>query len=704
MHARGPAGGRARTGAALDVDLDVSARQTEPGQDQGDRSADEHAHGHDAAHEEGEKADDGSEKEAKQAHADNIPDGSGSVARLAQDASCRAVSACVSFQRRQPAQGVFARVAAHLLRRAEARAHRRPGRLAEERAAQIRQQLHAGDASGLPVVFLQTYMKTLTSPRLEAIMARPSAPAKAYSYLRFSTPEQEQGDSKRRQIALAREYAARKGLVLDEELTLADCGVSAFRGANLRRDNALGAFLEAVEVGTVPRGSYLLVENLDRLSRQTARKALRTLEDIIDRGITVVTLNPEHEYTAESLDDGVSFDLMIALLSMMRAHQESVIKRERVRKEYLERIERARRDKVRTKHSHPSWLRWDGTLKAYALIPERAEIVRRIFKLALSGTGKDSIAAKLNSERIPVFGWGVRWYGSAILKLLTNRAAIGELNPNERRYSEDGRRELIPLGTIKNYYPAAVSARDFERVALLSKAANNPRRGRHAASPVSNILGGLARCPECGGAMTRVNKGKGNVAYLVCVDAKSGNGCIYHTVKYRTVEEAVFSQAEDIVDDAPPASERERQCADRLSQLERDYDATTEAIEHLTRVAESGTARQRTPAALRERILELETEAARLSEALKATREELGGLGSAVIAHRLKELRTALRDRTDLPRANAALRLLVEAVTVDYQRGALNFQWRHGGTSKLTYAWPAEDTPRRGRKPAQRAK
>ena len=38
-------------------------------------------------------------------------------------------------------------------------------------------------------------------------MAKP----KAYSYLRFSTPEQQQGDSKRRQLDLARHYADAHG-------------------------------------------------------------------------------------------------------------------------------------------------------------------------------------------------------------------------------------------------------------------------------------------------------------------------------------------------------------------------------------------------------------------------------------------------------------------------------------------------------------
>jgi DNA invertase Pin-like site-specific DNA recombinase len=108
---------------------------------------------------------------------------------------------------------------------------------------------------------------------------------KAYSYLRFSTPEQMQGDSYRRQTAMAEDYAARHGLELDRELTFQDLGVSAYRGKNAETGR-LGDFLAAAEAGLVPEGSFLLVESLDRISRQAARKALSILGDITDQGIT----------------------------------------------------------------------------------------------------------------------------------------------------------------------------------------------------------------------------------------------------------------------------------------------------------------------------------------------------------------------------------------------------------------------------------
>ena len=144
-------------------------------------------------------------------------------------------------------------------------------------------------------------------------MPRKASPL-AYSYLRFSTPEQAKGDSLRRQLALAEAYAKRNGLQLDAELSLRDLGVSAFRGANAAV-GALGAFLKAISDGLVPKGSLLLVEALDRVSRQTARKAVRTLEEIVEAGITVVTLNDGKAYTLESLN---GTDFLLAILHPLR--------------------------------------------------------------------------------------------------------------------------------------------------------------------------------------------------------------------------------------------------------------------------------------------------------------------------------------------------------------------------------------------------
>ena len=104
---------------------------------------------------------------------------------------------------------------------------------------------------------------------------------KAYSYIRMSTEKQISGDSLRRQLQASREYAAELGLELDD--THRDMGVSAFTGENAQTGK-LAKFNELVQTGQIAKGSYLIVESLDRLSRQNVLDALPKFLDLINAG------------------------------------------------------------------------------------------------------------------------------------------------------------------------------------------------------------------------------------------------------------------------------------------------------------------------------------------------------------------------------------------------------------------------------------
>src|SRR5262245_52660873 len=105
---------------------------------------------------------------------------------------------------------------------------------------------------------------------------------RAYSYVRMSTQRQLRGDSLRRQLERSRTYADEHSLLLDDSLQ--DLGVSAWKGRNFKQ-GALGRFLAMVESGEIPKGSYLLIESLDRLSREAVPDALTLFMAIINAGI-----------------------------------------------------------------------------------------------------------------------------------------------------------------------------------------------------------------------------------------------------------------------------------------------------------------------------------------------------------------------------------------------------------------------------------
>ena len=356
---------------------------------------------------------------------------------------------------------------------------------------------------------------------------------KAYSYLRFSTPEQKAGDSVRRQIEGSKRYARKNGLDLDTELTFEDQGVSAYRGKNIEAGE-LAVFLGAVDDGLVPKGSYLLIESLDRLSRLKPRKAIRVLEGIIDQGITVVTISDRKEYNEEILDDD-PMALMWAYMVAIRAHEESEMKSRRGKAAWEDKRANAK-DRPLTARC-PAWLRLSDDRTHFEVIEERAKIVRRIFEMTLDGDGQYRIANTFNHECVPTFGRSTMWHRTYIKKIRQNPAAYGQFTPHRYVHDSEGIRTREPLEPIEGYFPAVVSKEDFDAAQSMS------RGGKSRSGPnteVRSVIAGLARCPRCNEGATTRNDGERR--YIVCTGMRSRTGCDMPSVRYELVEEAIFRE------------------------------------------------------------------------------------------------------------------------------------------------------------------
>jgi DNA invertase Pin-like site-specific DNA recombinase len=178
----------------------------------------------------------------------------------------------------------------------------------------------------------------------------------AYSYIRFSSKEQAKGDSFRRQTEVRDDWLARTGAVLDTSLAMSDLGVSAFTGTHRNNPDrhALAAFLELVKRGHIARGSFLLVENLDRLSREHIRPALTLLLNLIEAGIRIVQLSPVETVYDENVEP---MALMMAIMELSRGHAESRRKSEIIGKAWRGKKARARDGGEIVTKQVPSWLR-----------------------------------------------------------------------------------------------------------------------------------------------------------------------------------------------------------------------------------------------------------------------------------------------------------------------------------------------------------
>ena len=368
----------------------------------------------------------------------------------------------------------------------------------------------------------------------------------AYSYIRFSTPAQLKGDSLRRQLARSEKFAAQNSLSLDTSLR--DLGLSGFKGAH-RHKGALASFLAKIESGEIERGSWLIVENLDRLSREDVLDALELFLRIINAGVIVATLSDDMIYSRETINKRPN-DLTISIAAMAKANRESRDKADRLQEAWnAKREDLAGRRKLTLQG--PRWLDLVPDDPAEPLVGEwrfneRSEVMQCLFQMCADGIGKELIARRLNGSQIPPFRGGDGWQSSTVLFLLRDRRAIGEFQPHTK---VDGVRR--PIGDpIPGYFPAVVSKELFFRVqAELSRRHTGAHPGKKCRVP--NIFVGLARC-SCGRAMEFRDKSgtkysSPKAVYLICSGAQRGHVCSnanHHT--YSLLESLVLDWVTDI--------------------------------------------------------------------------------------------------------------------------------------------------------------
>jgi len=348
----------------------------------------------------------------------------------------------------------------------------------------------------------------------------------AYVYIRFSTPKQEKGSSKERQLDDCRSHCARKGWAIVEELE--DLGRSAWKGDHLK-SGELGKFAARVYAGEILPGSVLVVEKLDRLSRQDVRFTQRWLEDLCSAGISIATVSGDRLYDDDTLRKNLMSTLEVLLIGKL-AHDESENKSERSGDNWRRKQEKTKVGVVMTTKT-PGWLRVKHDRSGLETIADRVAVLNDVYQMAADGHGARAIAKSLNTRGVP--SWGdprksgklIGWTPGFIGDLLVSPAVEGEYHPNYR--AKKGNRSGSP---VLGYYPPVVNA-DLVARARTAAAGRKGTGGRNGHN-FANLFSGMAYCSHCQGKMVMrrnpVKKADGTKRYdanLQCGNAYNGLVC-----------------------------------------------------------------------------------------------------------------------------------------------------------------------------------
>jgi len=342
-----------------------------------------------------------------------------------------------------------------------------------------------------------------------------------FLYERWSSEAQGEGDSDRRQSKLAQDWCARRGLELTDKV--ADDGISAWKGRNRQEGSGLSFLLKVVKPD-----DYLLMEDLDRLSREDWLTAMNFVAEILSKGVIVVTLANGNEINADRFrrDPGC---FLPALLRAHLGHDENEKKSERIKAAWEARKMAMQKGEAVKMHV-PCWLAFDAKGKP-VLVEVNAKVIRLMFAWAAEGLGCQTIARKLHREghKLVVEGKSrereLAIGTSYVWRTLRNKMAIGF--------------NIYVIPPLPHVFPAVVDEKLF--YAVQAKIEGNHHRTVPRAHSEANLFTGLARCSKCGGTLCRFTQCRnGRVyRYLVCSDTLHKHGrCGSSAIRYDFFEQS----------------------------------------------------------------------------------------------------------------------------------------------------------------------
>ncbi|MEZ9620888.1 recombinase family protein [Vibrio sp. 10N.222.55.A3] len=367
-----------------------------------------------------------------------------------------------------------------------------------------------------------------------------------YSYRRFSNMRQEKGRSLARQKKLTEEIAEKFDLPINEDFVMTDKGLSAFHGHH-KSKGALGIFLEAVENKVINAGSVLIVESLDRLSREQPYVAQATLAALVDADIKVVTASDEQVYSKETIAKDPFRTMIMSLLLMIQAHSESLKKTEKsVDFIHAEILKHENGEVADVAGSIPFWISRKPSphkkIKTGFQLNQYEETIRLLVDMYyVQGKGLRTISRELYSLGIKAPKGGDVWGVSTLSSIFCNAALCGR-HEFKLEYLKHGKKQKEAY-TLESYYPAIMSTDEFESMQAIKKRRSGAHRGDKSNKGGLVYLltdyGEKSFCAKCGSSVgSQPQKQKYRIRRRL------------HCSKHKETENCCKSIVQDYIEDA----------------------------------------------------------------------------------------------------------------------------------------------------------
>lgn len=434
---------------------------------------------------------------------------------------------------------------------------------------------------------------------------------RAYSYSRFSSVRQMDGDSKRRQLETAKAACERHGWILDDALML-DAGVSGWTGANMAPGAELYEFIQRLRNGQIESGSVLIIEALDRLTRNDISYAIEYFTTIINTGCDIYVAMDDKLLSKDLINQNIH-ELYIIISLLIAGNLDSANKADRLHKMWKEKRRVAREDGKPLGRKVPMWIKLSDDGKEFEIKEEPAKLIRLIFDLYAGGIGTTSMARWLNnngySERYGLFT------AERLFEMLKKSTVIGTLTHRITGKLKDAAQQakLVPEPVeIPDYYPPIIDLELWNQVQWLIKSRNKapgPKGKAH-----SNLFSGLVICGECGGKYRIMTDRDPKYARLICITSQGQGNCSSERVRYLDFEtellDYVYNKKQFKWVDPNKVS------IDPKSGLVIKREELQRKIDNLLAIVESG---ESLPKSLLQRINDYEAEIEALDKQIKET-------------------------------------------------------------------------------------